>query len=64
MYAGARKWSAKAYLARSECLTRVGQFKKASETLEEMVASQDLQDQSELIGEAKKKLEELKTRGL
>ena len=64
MYAGSRKWSAKAYLARSECLAKIGQFRKAAETLEEMVASQDLQDQTDMIGEARKKLEELKTQGL
>jgi TolA-binding protein len=64
MYAGARKWCAKAYLSRSECLSRLGQYKKAAETLEELVASQNLQDQSDAMTEARKKLEELKTKGI
>ena len=64
MYAGSRKWTAKAYLARSDSLVRIGQFKKATETLEEMVASENLKDLPDMLDEAKKKLEELKTRSL
>jgi tetratricopeptide (TPR) repeat protein len=59
-----RKWSAKAYLARSECLAKLGQYKKAAETLEELVANQDLQDQTDVVAEARKKLEDLKTKGI
>jgi TolA-binding protein len=64
MYGGSRKWSAKAYLARSECLAKLGQYKKAAETLEELVANQDLQDQTDVVAEARKKLEDLKTKGI
>jgi TolA-binding protein len=63
MYSQYREWTAKAYLARSDCLVRIRQYQKAAETLAEMVASQDLQDLPEME-EARKKLQELKTKGL
>jgi TolA-binding protein len=62
LYGQYRDWAAKAYLARADCLARVRQYQKAAETLEEMVASKDLQDQPEM-DEARKKLSELKTKG-
>jgi TolA-binding protein len=63
MYGQYRDWTAKAYLARSDCLVRLRQYQKASETLTEMVASKELQDLPEMA-EARKKLDELKTKGL
>ncbi|MEI6563689.1 MAG: tetratricopeptide repeat protein [bacterium] len=41
MYSKFTQWSAKAYLARAECLTRMQLYTKAIETLQEMVANPD-----------------------
>ena len=59
LYSQYREWAAKAYLARSECLTRMHQYKKALETLEEMLQNPDLKDRPELK-DALKKIDTLK----
>lgn len=41
MYSKYAQWSAKAYLARAECLTRLQLYTKATETLQEMLANPD-----------------------
>jgi len=41
MYSKFAQWSAKAYLARAECLTRLQLYSKATETLQEMIANPD-----------------------
>lgn len=61
LYAQYRDWTAKAYLARAECLASLRLYQKAAETLSEMLASADLKDQPE-IETARKRLEEFKTR--
>lgn len=58
LYSAHRKWAAKAYLARADCLTRVQQYNKAAETLEAMVAVPELAEMPE-IQEARQQLESL-----
>lgn len=41
MYSKFAQWSAKAYVARADCLTRLQLYSKATETLQEMVANPD-----------------------
>jgi len=61
MYSAHRKWSAKAYLARADCLSRLQQYNKAAETLNAMLAVQELADMPE-TQEAKQLLDSLKKR--
>ena len=58
MYSGSRKWCAKAYLARAECLTRLQLYSKASDTLQELVNNEDLKDTPE-YAEAQQRLKEI-----
>ena len=58
MYSKFAQWSAKAYLARAECLTRLQLFSKATETLQEMVANPDYKAFPE-YSEAEKRLASL-----
>jgi TolA-binding protein len=58
MYGKHLQWSAKAYLARAECLNRLSLYNKAAETLQEMIAQQDLKDLPE-YKEAAKRLAEM-----
>lgn len=58
MYSGSRKWSAKAYLARAECLTRLQLYSKASDTLQELINIPDLKDAPE-YAEAQQRLKEI-----
>lgn len=41
MYSKFTQWSAKAYIARAECLSRLQLYSKATETLQEMIANPD-----------------------
>lgn len=61
LYSQYRNWSAKAYLARADCLARLRLYQKAIETLDEMLASPDLKDQPE-AEEARKRIAEYKNR--
>lgn len=61
MYSAHRKWAAKAYVARADCLSRLQQYNKAAETLEAMIAVPELAEMPE-IPEAKHTLEGLKKR--
>lgn len=58
MYSGYRSWSAKAYLRRAECLSRMGDSGKARETLDAMVADPSFEGMDELA-EAKAMLQKL-----
>ena len=58
MYAGSRKWCAKAYLARAECLTLMQLKNKAAETLQEFVKITEMKDFPE-YAEAQQRLKEL-----
>jgi TolA-binding protein len=49
MYGGNRGWTAKAYLARAECLIRLREPSKARETLEEMLGLADLEAEPECV---------------
>ncbi len=61
MYAGSRKWCAKAYLARAECLTLMQLYSKAGETLQEFVNIPEMKDFPE-FAEAQQRLNELGTK--
>lgn len=61
LYSQYRDWTAKAYLARADCLARLRLYQKAIETLNEMLASTDLKDQPQ-IEEARKRLADYKNR--
>jgi tetratricopeptide (TPR) repeat protein len=62
LYNQYRDWTAKAYLARANALTRCRQYQKAIETLTEMVGLADLSEAPEMPA-ARKQLEELKRQG-
>ena len=59
MYGKYKQWSAKAYIARADCLTRLQMYNKAAETLEEMVNLPEMKDTPE-FPEAQQRLETLK----
>jgi tetratricopeptide (TPR) repeat protein len=61
LYAGHARWVPKAYVARAECLRRLGEIKNARETLEEMLKVPEI-DQAPETPEAKAMLEDLKQR--
>ncbi|MEI8122881.1 MAG: hypothetical protein WCI20_12590, partial [bacterium] len=58
MYGKYVQWSAKAYLARAECLNRLSLYNKATETLQEMVSISDMKTLPE-FAEATKRLAEM-----
>ncbi len=58
MYGGARKWAAKAYLARAECLTRLQLYAKAAGTLQEFINIPEMKDAPE-YAEAQQRIKEL-----
>lgn len=58
MYGGARKWAAKAYVARAECLSRLQLYGKAAETLQEMVSIPEMKDMPE-FADAQQRLADL-----
>ena len=58
MYGKFIQWSAKAYLARAECLNRLSLYNKATETLQEMVAQPEMKALPE-FAEATKRLAEM-----
>jgi len=58
MYGKYLQWSAKAYLARAECLNRLSLYNKATETLQEMVSISDMKTLPE-FAEATKRLAEM-----
>ena len=58
MYGKYTQWSAKAYLARAECLGRMNLYNKAAETLSEMVSLPAMKDLPE-YAEAAKRLAEM-----
>jgi tetratricopeptide (TPR) repeat protein len=60
LYGQYRNWTAKAYLARAECLATLRLYQKAIETLQEMISLPDLKDQPELEA-ARKLLDEYKS---
>jgi TolA-binding protein len=47
MYGRYKKWTAKAYLQRSQCLERLREYSKAAETLKEMLSDQDFEQYPE-----------------
>jgi TolA-binding protein len=61
MYAQYRDWTARAYLARAQCLTQIMQYRKAAETLEEMLGNTELVNLPE-AAQGRQLLNELKRR--
>lgn len=61
LYGHYKQWSARAYLARADCLAKLMQYVKAVETLEAMLSSPELIELPE-AKEAREKLEFLKRR--
>ena len=61
MYGNYRQWAAKAYLARAECLSRLQEFSKAADTLNDMLANAELAELPE-AKDARDQLESLKKR--
>ena len=58
MYGKFTQWSAKAYLARAECLKRLNLYNKAQETLQEMISLAEMKSLPE-YAEAEKQLAEI-----
>lgn len=58
MYGKFTQWSAKAYLARADCLNRLSLYNKAAETLQEMVSQPEMKSLPE-YADAVKRLAEL-----
>ena len=61
LYSHYGEWVSKAYLWRAKCLARLGEFRKATQTLKEMLAAEELSGRQE-AAEARELLQELQGR--